>query len=40
MLSSCKDQHGEQFVQCASLQILCFLAFRCMVLRERELKKE
>ena len=37
-LNSCKEQHGEKSLQCASLQILWFLAFRCMVLRETELK--
>ena len=38
-LSHCKSKLGENFLQSSALHTSWYLAFRCMVIRERELKK-
>ena len=39
ILSDCKETHGPQFLQRAKLQSTWYTTFRCMTLRERELKR-
>ena len=39
LLQECKENFGHQFLQCAALQTPWYLAFRCLVLRDRELRK-
>lgn len=38
-LNNCKSKLGENFLQSSALHTSWYLAFRCMVIRERELKK-
>ena len=38
-LSNCKQTIGDNFLQNAALHTCWYLAFRCMVIRERELKR-
>ena len=38
-LNDCKVELGENFLQTANLHTLWYLAFRCIVIREKELKK-
>lgn len=39
LISDCKKQHGEQYIQKAKLQTPWYLTMRCIAIRERELKK-
>lgn len=39
LLNICKAKNGEKFEQTTDLHELWFLAFRCMLVRKRELKK-
>lgn len=39
LLQDCKSKHGDQFLQRAKLHTPWYLAFRCMTLREKELKR-
>jgi hypothetical protein len=39
LLSECRNNFGEQFLQKAGLHTSWYLSFRCLALREKELKK-
>ena len=39
-LTFCQDKHGERFLQEANLRTPWYLAFRCMLLQERQLAKK
>lgn len=39
LISDCKSQHGEQYLQTANLQTPWYLSMRCIAIRERELRK-
>ena len=39
-LTFCQDKHGERFLQEANLRTPWYLAFRCMLLQERQLVKK
>ena len=39
LLTECKDNFGEQFLQKAKLHTPWYLSFRCLVVREKELKR-
>ncbi len=38
-MSDCQEHYGVQFLQKAALQVPWYLAFRCLTVREKELRK-
>jgi len=39
LMDCCKEQHGEQFLQKANLHTPWYIAFRCITIREKELRR-
>ncbi len=38
-MSDCSERHGAQFLQKAALQVPWYLAFRCLTIREKQLRR-